>query len=257
MTEQEEREATFPVVEIFGPTIQGEGPLVGMKCVFVRFAHCDSDCVWCDTKYSWDTKDPGYKFDVMTAHQIVDRVVALAGVPSSVVLSGGNPALQLHMKSILDLVPQYVSVSIETQGTLYQPWFRSCDWVVISPKLSNAQLTRPISPKFVKELVSRITSDEPMPYFQGRHTVHPTQVALKIVVFGFEDVDEAVYLYSSIVPPSNFFLQIGTHIEDTTEDILDRWRMITQYVTSHKYDSLQVRVLPQMHVLLWGHGRGF
>jgi 7-carboxy-7-deazaguanine synthase len=40
------------ISEIFGPTIQGEGPLIGRPTVFVRTAGCDYRCTWCDTLYA-------------------------------------------------------------------------------------------------------------------------------------------------------------------------------------------------------------
>jgi 7-carboxy-7-deazaguanine synthase len=40
------------ISEIFGPTVQGEGPLVGRPTVFVRTGGCDYRCAWCDTLYA-------------------------------------------------------------------------------------------------------------------------------------------------------------------------------------------------------------
>ena len=40
------------ISEIFGPTIQGEGPLMGRPTVFVRTGGCDYRCRWCDTLYA-------------------------------------------------------------------------------------------------------------------------------------------------------------------------------------------------------------
>jgi len=40
------------ISEIFGPTIQGEGPLIGRPTVFVRTAGCDYRCARCDTLYA-------------------------------------------------------------------------------------------------------------------------------------------------------------------------------------------------------------
>ena len=45
---------TFPVIEIFGPTIQGEGAEAGLPTHFVRFGGCDYRCSWCDTMYAVD-----------------------------------------------------------------------------------------------------------------------------------------------------------------------------------------------------------
>src|SRR5262245_63137641 len=82
------------ISEIFGPTIQGEGPLFGRPTVFVRTAGCDYRCRWCDTLYAvlpefhreWLTMSPP---DVMA------RVDELAGgQPVLITISGGNPALQ-------------------------------------------------------------------------------------------------------------------------------------------------------------------
>src|SRR5215469_18886340 len=85
---------TIAVSEIFGPTIQGEGPLIGRPTVFVRTGGCDYRCRWCDTLYA---VLPEYRDDwtPLTAEKIVARVNALtADRPALVTVSGGNPALQ-------------------------------------------------------------------------------------------------------------------------------------------------------------------
>jgi len=43
---------SIAISEIFGPTVQGEGPLIGQPTVFVRTGGCDYRCVWCDTLYA-------------------------------------------------------------------------------------------------------------------------------------------------------------------------------------------------------------
>jgi 7-carboxy-7-deazaguanine synthase len=45
---------TFPVIEIFGPTIQGEGAEAGLSTHFLRVGGCDYRCSWCDTMYAVD-----------------------------------------------------------------------------------------------------------------------------------------------------------------------------------------------------------
>ena len=44
-----ERVLKLPVLEIFGPTFQGEGRAIGQKTMFVRTAGCDYHCDWCDS----------------------------------------------------------------------------------------------------------------------------------------------------------------------------------------------------------------
>ena len=82
------------VSEIFGPTIQGEGPLIGHPTVFVRTGGCDYRCSWCDTLYA---VLPRYRdeWHPMTPPEIFARIEELSGgAPILVTLSGGNPAVQ-------------------------------------------------------------------------------------------------------------------------------------------------------------------
>ena len=53
-TRNRPRAKTFPVIEIFGPTIQGEGAEAGVPTHFVRLGGCDYRCSWCDTMYAVD-----------------------------------------------------------------------------------------------------------------------------------------------------------------------------------------------------------
>ena len=54
MTFEEKAVRLLNVNEIFGPTIQGEGPHTGRLVGFLRLAGCNLACSWCDTPYSWD-----------------------------------------------------------------------------------------------------------------------------------------------------------------------------------------------------------
>jgi 7-carboxy-7-deazaguanine synthase len=123
------------ISEIFGPTIQGEGPLIGRPTVFVRTAGCDYRCSWCDTLYA---VLPEYRdeWSAMTASEILTRVNGLVGnQPVLISLSGGNPALQ-PLDDLISLAHQSGhSLAMETQGSLAQPWFAKLDWLILSPKL--------------------------------------------------------------------------------------------------------------------------
>ncbi len=68
----------IPVLEIFGPTIQGEGMVVGQKTMFIRTAGCDYSCAWCDSAFTWDgsAKD---QIRQMTPEDIWDELVAIGG----------------------------------------------------------------------------------------------------------------------------------------------------------------------------------
>ncbi|MCB6939963.1 4Fe-4S cluster-binding domain-containing protein, partial [Agathobacter rectalis] len=81
--------AKIPVLEIFGPTIQGEGRVIGRKTMFVRTAGCDYRCSWCDSSFTWDgsMKD---EIQMMTAEEIYDRLYEIGGdCFNHVTISGG------------------------------------------------------------------------------------------------------------------------------------------------------------------------
>lgn len=124
---------TLPVVEVF-TSLQGEGPMSGRACSFVRFAGCNLSCSWCDEPTSWD----GTRHPQMTPKQIVAQLPA--GLP--VVLTGGEPLLQqkqLAWKQLLGAMGDR-SVWIETNGTI-APTDTTLDaaaLIVVSPKLPNA-----------------------------------------------------------------------------------------------------------------------
>lgn len=109
------------VSEVFGPTIQGEGPSTGRRCGFVRLGLCNLDCRWCDTPYTWDwsgkvgpPQDRG-QLAHLEPQVLADRVNAM-GV-NLVVLTGGEPLVQqAHLPE--HLVRWHPAVHVETNGTL-------------------------------------------------------------------------------------------------------------------------------------------
>lgn len=66
----------IPVLEVFGPTVQGEGMVIGRKTMFVRTAGCDYRCAWCDSAFTWDgsAKDD---IRMLTSAQIIAELDAL------------------------------------------------------------------------------------------------------------------------------------------------------------------------------------
>jgi 7-carboxy-7-deazaguanine synthase len=129
------------VSEIFGPTLQGEGPSAGQAAAFVRLGGCNLSCCWCDTAYTWDQAryHLADELSVRRTEDVAEEVLALG--PRLVVLTGGEPALQapeaLRLTQLVQ--PAGCNVEIETSGTL--PLGSLADTarlVVVSPKLSSA-----------------------------------------------------------------------------------------------------------------------
>src|SRR5688572_13795400 len=134
----------YSVKEIFY-TLQGEGANTGTPAVFCRFAGCNlwsgreedrssAICKFCDTQFV-GTDGPGGKKHA-TADSLADAVSdtwpAKGNGRKFVVLTGGEPALQIDKNVIHALHARNFRIAIETNGTLPLP--EGLDWVCVSPK---------------------------------------------------------------------------------------------------------------------------
>lgn len=124
------------VNEIFY-SLQGEGRWTGTPSVFVRFSGCNLNCSFCDTDHR--------EWQELGASQIVDRVRDAVSSLSlftqlthgmHVVLTGGEPSLQVTQELIDLLHNEGWYVQIETNGTGQLP--AGIDWVTCSPKEGSA-----------------------------------------------------------------------------------------------------------------------
>ena len=113
--------------EIFGPTIQGEGPSMGRACAFVRLGGCNLTCSWCDTPYTWDwtgQSDGGTAYDPKVELQAIDVVSVVEKLKAMgvglVVVSGGEPLQQQRtVTRMCALLKECnILVEIETNGTI-------------------------------------------------------------------------------------------------------------------------------------------
>jgi len=138
---------SYSVKEMF-LTLQGEGLQAGMRAVFLRFAGCNlwsgreedratADCRFCDTDFVGIDGDGGGRF--ADANALADRVLALwnqgladdRGSPL-VVITGGEPMLQLDAPLVAALKARGFRIAIETNGTI--PVIDGVDWICVSPK---------------------------------------------------------------------------------------------------------------------------
>lgn len=104
----------FKVAEKF-ISINGEGLKCGQLSVFIRFAGCNLSCNYCDTKWA-NTSDVKYK--TMTEHEIYSYIKD-TGI-TNVTLTGGEPLFQDGIISLLELLSNdnSISVEIETNGSI-------------------------------------------------------------------------------------------------------------------------------------------
>lgn len=234
------------VSEIFGPTIQGEGALIGVPTVFVRTGGCDYRCSWCDTLYAVETQYR-HEWTPMSAQAIFSKVEELSqNKPLTISLSGGNPAIQ----PLADLIKlgkdKNYKFTLETQGSIARDWFKDLDFLVLSPKPPSSEMS--FDPIPLKECID----------FAG----DSTKVILKFVVFDEVDFEFAQNI-SKLFPHIPVYLQPGNHTPPQSnnddynidqEGIMIRMRwLIDQAIEHHWYD---VRILPQLHTIIWGNQRG-
>ena len=123
----------IPVMEVFGPTIQGEGMVMGQKTMFVRTAGCDYSCSWCDSSFTWDGTGQS---TLKQPSEIIEELQAIGGQSfSHVTISGGNPALHKGIGELVDLChAQGWKVAVETQATFWQDWLLKIDDITLIPE---------------------------------------------------------------------------------------------------------------------------
>jgi len=176
----------YKINEIFY-SLQGEGFWVGRPAVFIRFSGCNLRCPFCDTNH-WEG----------VFMSVDDIIFAVKEYPTDfVVLTGGEPALQIDSVLLRRLRQLGYYIAIETNGTI--PLKRGIDWITVSPKILHSD----------KKWVVR-KGDE-----------------LKVVYEG-QDLD--IYLDSDF---EYYFLQpcCMKNIKETVEKVLEKgskWRLSLQ-----------------------------
>ncbi len=231
-------------MEIFGPTIQGEGMVIGQKTMFVRTAGCDYSCAWCDSSFTWD----GSGKDLITQMDAEEIWAELKRMGeerfSFVTISGGNPALLKNLSELVDLLKENsIKVGLETQGSKWQEWFYNIDELTISPKPPSSKMVTNFD--MLDEIIGKL---------------HTRQISLKVVIFNDEDFNYAKKLHKRY-PEVPFFLQVGnddiaTVDQDTlVHQLLEKYSWLIDKVVEDR-DLNNVKVLPQLHTYIWGNKRG-
>lgn len=146
----------YKVNEIFY-SLQGEGRWMGRPAVFVRISGCNLKCPFCDTDFR------GYR--EMSADDILSKCLEEGGECRFIVLTGGEPSLQVDEQLIATLHQAGYYLSMETNGTHAIP--EGIDWVTCSPKVDFTE---------GGELVVRKV-DELKLIFDGEHEVSDHGIA--------------------------------------------------------------------------------
>ncbi len=116
------KEKTYRINEIFY-SLQGEGRWAGRAAVFIRFSGCNLKCPFCDTDFK--------EYTEMTLAEILAAIAEWRSC-AFVVLTGGEPTLQIDKDFVKVLHDEGYYVAIETNGT--REVLPEIDWITVSPK---------------------------------------------------------------------------------------------------------------------------
>ena len=205
------------ICEIFR-SLQGEGTLIGTPTVFIRTVGCNLECAWCDTPYS---KKAG---DEMSIPEILDKVKEYE--THFVCVTGGEPLYQEEsVKLIDDLLKAGYHVTVETNGSISLEELPCSMNMMISMdiKCPSSNMHEQMDLTNL-ELLSPIDQ-------------------LKFVVANREDMMYAAkILKDQKIECTVIFTPVGgLALEPVADFVLKK--------------KLNVRVLPQLHKLIWGEKR--
>lgn len=230
----------FPVSEVFGPTLQGEGAYQGQTVQFLRTGGCNLSCSWCDTPYTWD----GSRFDLraeliqMTGGEVLTKLLR----DTPLVVSGGEPLLHQENPGFLYALKGArrlgCEIHIETNGTILPT--RQMRYLTavfnVSPKMPHAGLHRGRQNPQLHDGWARFARQS-----RGVH--------LKVVVRGAEDVVRVAELGEELRWPKRqvWVMPLGT----STAELLANWTEIASAAAEHHINATQ-----RLHVLAWGDCKG-
>lgn len=210
-------------------TLQGEGISIGLPAVFLRLHHCNLDCFWCDTKYTWINND---EHQTWTIEKTLEKIIAAgASGCQRLVITGGEPLIQ--QKALVELTSQLGgwSVEIETNGTIEpSSELKDCQFNC-SPKLANSGI--PIHKRFRPEVL-RAINELPNSWF-------------KFVVTSSVDVEEVEEVYLPCISKEKIILSP----EGVNQDRLHKVMQSVAEIAKKK----GYRLLPRLHVEIWGNRR--
>lgn len=245
---------TYPVPEIFGPTIQGEGALCGVQTHFVRFGGCDFRCSWCDSMHAVDPQEVR-KAPRLKTVEIFSRVLELGSSAQCpwVTFSGGNPAIHNLLNLVVALKGAGYYIAVETQGTILPQWLLKCNQLTFSPKPPSSGMDHKNKVDYLRTfLCSHVQCVGTLPIHRRPYDVG---VCVKIVVDPSCDHDMSwamgMYEYFNFWP---FYIQPVTPANCSSGQLCSILATLAEKVMG--MDMPKAIILPQMHVLMWGHKLG-
>jgi len=197
-------------------SIQGEGLMIGVPTYFIRTAGCNLRCVWCDTTYA---QEEGKEMSV-------DEIMEMVDDTENICVTGGEPMLQADMPKLIDkLLEADKRIVIETNGSKDISWIPKDERIIVS-----LDVKCPSSGMSDKCLLSNLK-------YVGKKD------QLKFVIGDQVDLNYAIrYIRENKTDANVIFCAVGgTNLLHIAEEVVHR--------------KLNVRVLPQLHKIIWGDRR--
>lgn len=235
---------TLPVSEVFGPTVQGEGPSAGAVAAFIRLGGCNLTCARCDTPYTWDARRHDLRAELTPTS--VDDILGKVPDAPLVVVTGGEPLLLQRRPDFLTLIAGLVNdgrrVEVETNATIIPgPWARTWPTVTLnaSPKLHGPMSTDPEGKRLVPAALTAFAD-----------LARDGRAVWKLVVSDIPTAQAAVALTDAYdVPRARVWLMPEGTDPDT---VLTHARAVADVAV-----AMGVSLTLRSHVLLWPtHTRG-
>lgn len=226
------RQDKFLVNEIFY-SIQGEGASIGLPAIFLRLQLCNLTCEWCDTRYTWDINHPDYaNYRVVELDELVAQLEDYSC--RRLIITGGEPLLHAAaIKKLLDRLGEEWQIEIETNGTLPgRASIRERCQLNISPKLPSAHNRA----KAIRPAVLELLKQSRNPWF-------------KFVVADRADFEAMVKVIDECGLPQEKIIVMPEGQDPTT--LAEHALEVVELVKEKGY-----RMLPRLHVLLYGNRRG-
>jgi 7-carboxy-7-deazaguanine synthase len=223
--------ATLRVNETF-LSVQGEGSEIGAPTFFIRLDGCPLRCSWCDTPYAL-AGDAGHAADV---EELAQRCQAARRV----VITGGEPLAQDIAPLVARLRDRHITV--ETSGTIFAD-LPGVALFSISPKVGSSGY----APKLV--------------VLRKFCAAAPGRMQLKFVIADARDYEEArecvAALADALPARTPIILQPESGQAGRGERYMTTLRALTEKtIADERWTGFDVRVLPQLHYLLWGGAPG-
>ena len=227
------RNTIYHINEIFY-SLQGEGFHTGRPAVFVRFAGCNLRCPFCDTDFSHS--------EPMTAEQIARRVFDYSTHPHTlIVLTGGEPSLQVDNELVDALHAHQQTVTIETNGT--RPVPDNIDWVTVSPKAVPAD-DLPLTQADESKVVLTQTDESEVALTHDAKVVLTQADEVKVVFT--ESTEKLLPLWRTTIRASHYYLQPCA--QPGTEPIRANTEAVVAYILSHPDWKLSLQTHKYLHI---------